>query len=76
MTGMAETNVGGLDRTVRMILGPLLVLAAIASFVGAVALPGGVVVGAVALVIGGVLTYTAAVRFCKMNQLLGINTAR
>ncbi|WP_372912559.1 DUF2892 domain-containing protein [Salinigranum sp.] len=65
-------NVGGIDRTARLVVGPLLLLAGIAAFVGA--LPLGTVGGVVALVVGAVLTVTGAVQRCPLHTLLGIDT--
>jgi hypothetical protein len=65
-------NVGGFDRTARLVVGPLLLFAGIAAFVGA--LPLGTVGGAVALVVGAVLTVTGAVQRCPLHTLLGIDT--
>jgi hypothetical protein len=65
-------NVGGIDRTARLVVGPLLLLVGIAAFVGV--FPLGTVGGVVALVVGAVLTVTGAVQRCPLHTLLGIDT--
>lgn len=68
-----EQNVGGLDRTARLLAGPLLALAGIAALVEL--LPLGTAVGAVALLIGVVFLVTGLTRTCILNRLLGIDTS-
>jgi len=69
-----EKNVGGYDRLGRLIVGPLLVLVALAGFLDYLAL-GSVVAGA-ALVVGLILAVTGYVQQCPLNSLLGLNTCR
>ena len=66
-------NVGGLDRTARLVAGPLLVLVGAAALLEAI--PGGLAVGAVALLLGVVFTVTGMTRKCILNRLLGIDTS-
>jgi hypothetical protein len=69
-----ETNVGGLDRTARLVAGPILLvvgLAALAEF-----LPLGTAIGAVAVVIGLVFVVTGTTRKCILNRLVGIDTSK
>ncbi|HEY6094158.1 MAG TPA: DUF2892 domain-containing protein [Gallionellaceae bacterium] len=62
-----KCNVGGIDRTGRIVLGIVLLI------VGLVA-PIGPTWQIVALVIAAIALVTAAVRFCPANAILGINT--
>ena len=67
-----EKNVGGLDRTWRLVVGPLLVLVAIAAFGGLVSLS--TPVAAIALVAGVVFLATGVLQTCFLNRLLGLDT--
>lgn len=73
-----QKNVGGMDRIVRLIVGPLLILAGIAGYVGSLGLAVGPVPQALASVIvflvGAILLVTGAVRTCPLNRLLGFDT--
>ncbi|MFC7134435.1 MULTISPECIES: YgaP family membrane protein [Salinibaculum] len=69
-----EQNVGGLDRTARLVAGPILLLVGIAAF--AELLPLGTTVGALAAVVGLVFLVTGLTRTCILNRLLGIDTSR
>lgn len=69
-----EQNVGGMDRTARLVAGPLLLLVGVA--VLAEIAPGGVAVGGAGLLLGAVFTVTGLTRKCILNQLLGVNTCR
>jgi hypothetical protein len=60
-------NVGGIDRTVRIVAGIALLL------IGLLA-PIGTMWQSVALLIAAVALVTAFVRFCPANAMLGINT--
>jgi len=62
-----KCNVGGIDRTGRIVLGVVLLL------VGLVA-PIDMTWRIVALVIAAVALVTAIMRFCPANWMLGINT--
>lgn len=62
-----QTNVGTTDRIIRAIAG-------IAALIGAVALGIGTVGGILLLVVGGILGVTAAVGFCPLYRVLGMNT--
>jgi hypothetical protein len=68
-----ERNVGGFDRTARLLAGPLLLLVGVAALLELV--PGGVAVGGVALLLGVVFTVTGLTRKCVLNQLLGVDTS-
>ncbi len=69
-----DTNVGGLDRTARLVVGVLVAAAGIAALADVLAL--GTVVGAIALVVGLVLIGTGALQTCPMYQLLGVDTCK
>lgn len=60
-------NEGTVDRIIRAIVG-------IAALVGAVAVGMGTVGGIVLLVVGGIMVVTAAVGFCPLYRVFGINT--
>lgn len=71
-----EKNVGGYDRIARAVLGPVLLLVAIAGLAGLLmetTMP--LMVGfVVLLVVGAVLSFTAYTQECMLNQTLGIDT--
>lgn len=69
-----EQNVGGLDRTVRLVLGPLLVLVGLAAVVEL--LPLGMPIAAGALLVGLIFVVTGLTRTCVLNSLLGIDTSQ
>jgi len=62
-----QTNVGTTDRIIRAIAG-------IAALIGALVLGIGTVGGILLLVVGGILAVTAAVGFCPLYRVLGMNT--
>jgi hypothetical protein len=62
-----KPNVGGIDRTGRIVLGIVLLV------VGLVA-PIGMTWQIVALVVAAIALVTGVVRFCPVNYLFGINT--
>jgi len=65
-------NVGGIDRIARIVIGVLAVVAGAAIVGGVWEL--GVVVGAVALVIGAILFVTGTTQKCPLNEAAGIDT--
>lgn len=67
-----KRNVGGLDRTARIAIGTLGVLAGIIAFAGYLAL--GTVVAGVALVVGVILLVTGTTQKCPINEAVGIDT--
>ncbi len=69
-----DKNVGGLDRTGRLIVGGIVILAALASFAGFYQL--GLGIGLAAILVGGILLVTGTTRKCPLNQAAGINTYR
>ena len=64
-----KPNVGGIDRTGRIVLGIVLLV------VGLVA-PIGMTWQIVALVVAAIALVTGVVRFCPVNYLVGINTCK
>lgn len=75
-----ETNVGGIDRAARLLVGTILVLAGITGHAGVTPLAVGPVPQALAavllLILGAVLLVTGFTQKCVINRLLGVNTAR
>lgn len=69
-----DCNVGGLDRTARLVVGPLLVVVALVAFADYVSL--GPVVTGVALAVGLVLGVTGAVQKCPLNAVFGVDTCQ
>jgi hypothetical protein len=67
-----ERNVGGLDRTARLVLGPLLAIAGLAIVLGY--LVTNVYLGAALVLVGVIFLVTGAIQQCPINQLLGVNT--
>jgi hypothetical protein len=62
-----KCNVGGMDRTGRIVLGIVLLLVGLAA-------PIATTWRIVALVIAAIALVTAAVRFCPVNAIFGINS--
>jgi|AntRauTorcE11898_2_1112593.scaffolds.fasta_scaffold126914_1 hypothetical protein len=74
-----EKNVGGYDRIARFVLGPLLVVVAVAAYGGYITLASGLIGAAIiwaALAIGVVLIVTAATQKCPLNSVFGLDTYR
>lgn len=73
-----EPNVGGFDRTSRLVVGPLLVLIGLVSFVGPVDIGMwgnlGIIAAATLLLAGAILTVTGATQKCPANQMAGLDT--
>lgn len=73
-----EKNVGGLDRTARLVLGPLLVVVGVAVAAGFldIGLAGtvGLAVTALVLIAGAIFVVTGTTQKCPANQVVGINT--
>ncbi len=67
-----ERNVGGIDRTGRLVIGTVLAIAGVAALAGYWAI--GAVAGAIALVIGLVLLVTGTTQKCPINDTVGIDT--
>ncbi|WP_225333461.1 YgaP family membrane protein [Halomicrobium urmianum] len=73
-----EKNVGGYDRIARLVVGPILLLVAVAVLAGVVTVTGllgaALIVGA--LLVGLVLLVTGFTQRCPLNDVLGIDTYR
>jgi len=67
-----ERNVGGMDRTARLVLGPLLALVGLAVVFDVVST--NVYLGGALVVVGAIFLVTGAVQQCPINSLLGVNT--
>jgi hypothetical protein len=67
-----ERNVGGIDRTGRIVIGVIAGLAGVAALLGYWA--AGAVVGAVALLLGVILLVTGTTQKCPINEAAGIDT--
>ena len=69
-----KANVGGVDRALRAILGVVLAAAGGAGLAGLLAVGSGAAWAM--LIVGLVLLGTAAMRFCPLYPLIGLNTAK
>lgn len=69
-----ERNVGGLDRTGRLVIGAILAVAGVAALADYWTV--GVLVGGVALAVGAILLVTGTTQKCPINQAAGINTRK
>ncbi|MEF8854131.1 MAG: DUF2892 domain-containing protein [Haloarculaceae archaeon] len=67
-----EKNVGGIDRTGRIVIGVILAIAGIAAVGGFWDV--GAVIGGVALVVGAILLVTGSTQKCPINDMAGIDT--
>lgn len=75
-----DPNVGGVDRTVRLVLGVVLLVLGVAGYAGLVWVAVGplpqfltsVLLG----LLGAVLLVTGLTRQCLINRLLGVDTTR
>lgn len=67
-----DKNVGGLDRTARIVIGILLVIGAAAAFAGYTTW--GATIAGAALVVGAILLVTGTTQKCPINQAAGIDT--
>jgi hypothetical protein len=78
LRGPAEPNVGGLDRVWRSVVGPLLLVGVATVVAGLVELTSGpvaVVLLAASVVVGAIVTHSAATRRCRVNHLAGVDTS-
>ncbi len=73
-----DKNVGGMDRNARLVVGPVLAVVGLVLLAGLVSIGQGmlytVVVPALLLVVGVVLSVTGYTQKCPLNSLLGVNT--
>lgn len=71
-TTRMDKNVGGIDRTGRIVIGLVVAIAGVAALAGYWAI--GAVVGAVALLVGAILLVTGTTQKCPLNEAAGIDT--
>lgn len=72
-----EKNVGGYDRIARFIVGPILIIVGVGAFGGFVTLAAGqlgFVLAGLAVLVGAILSVTAATQKCPLNAAIGLNT--
>ena len=69
-----QQNVGGIDRTGRLVIGTLAVLAGVAALTGYWAV--GIVTAVVALAVGAILLVTGTTRKCPINDAAGVDTTK
>ncbi|MFB6152912.1 MAG: DUF2892 domain-containing protein [Halodesulfurarchaeum sp.] len=67
-----EKNVGGIDRTGRIIIGIIVAIAGMAAIVGYWKV--GSVIGALAFLVGAILFVTGTTQKCPINEAAGIDT--
>ena len=67
-----ERNVGGLDRTARLVAGPILAVVGVAMVLEL--LPLGAVAGGALLLVGVILAVTGGIQWCPINRALGVDT--
>ena len=70
----SEKNVGGWDRLLRLIVGPVLSVVSGAAVLGTIALSP--VLMALSAIVGAILTVTGLTQKCPLNNLIGLNTYR
>jgi hypothetical protein len=75
-----KKNVGGYDRIARLVIGPVLLLAGIAGYVGWLVLAFGPVPQALASIlvflVGAILAVTGVFQKCPLKRVLGFDTYR
>jgi len=69
-----QKNVGGIDRTGRIVIGVIAVLAGIAALMGYWAV--GIVTAVIALVVGAILLVTGTTQKCPINDAAGVDTTK
>lgn len=69
-----EKNVGGIDRLGRIVIGVIAALAGVAMVADFVA--AGIVIGAIALVVGLILIVTGTTQKCPINEATGVDTTK
>ncbi|KYH24710.1 hypothetical protein HAPAU_30860 [Halalkalicoccus paucihalophilus] len=67
-----EKNVGGWDRLLRLIVGPILLIGSAAAILGVIVLSP--ILVALGVIVGATLTVTGLTQKCPLNNLLGLNT--
>jgi hypothetical protein len=69
-----DKNVGGIDRTGRIVIGVVVAIAGIAALTGYWG--AGAVIGGIAIVIGAILLVTGTTQKCPINEAVGIDTSK
>ncbi|MFB6211807.1 MAG: DUF2892 domain-containing protein [Halobacteriales archaeon] len=69
-----DKNVGGIDRTGRLVIGGLLGIAGLAVLGGFWALGG--TIGLFVLIVGAILLVTGTTQKCPINAAAGLNTTK
>lgn len=69
-----EQNVGGMDRTARLVAGPILAVVGILILLDVVATSP--LLGGALVLVGAVFLATGLTQVCVLNRLLGINTRK
>jgi len=69
-----EKNVGGLDRTARLVIGAILAVAGIAAAAGVIDIASAAIIGGAGIVVGAILLVTGTTQKCPINGAAGINT--
>jgi hypothetical protein len=67
-----DKNVGGIDRTGRIVVGIVIAIAGVAALTGY--WTAGAVIGGLALGVGAVLLVTGTTQKCPINEAAGIDT--
>jgi hypothetical protein len=67
-----DKNVGGIDRTGRIVIGLVLTIAGIAALTGYWAI--GAVTGVIAIAVAAVLLVTGTTQKCPINEAVGVDT--
>jgi len=71
-------NVGGIDRTARLVIGPVLVLVGVAGYAGLLGLAFGplpqALTSVLVFLVGTILLVTGLVQKCPLNRILGFDT--
>lgn len=75
-----KKNVGGVDRAARLVIGPVLLLAGVAGYVGLFSLAVGplpqALTAVIAFLVGTILLVTGLIQRCPLNRLLKLDTYR
>lgn len=73
-------NVGGSERSLRLLVGALFVVVGIAGYVGMLSLAwiglGQALASVIVVLLGAILLLTGAIQWCPISRVLGISTYR
>ena len=67
-----EKNVGGWDRLLRLIVGPVLIVISAGAVVGFISISPALIV--LSAIVGPILTVTGLTQKCPVNNLIGMDT--